>query len=109
MNKNHYTYFINGESDDKIHNYVSNSAGNVAKKIVNRYLRNKNDKIIDFNLTVINIETNKRYYYKVMCVKYDIPIYKRISEYKTIQQRYNIFIQKMPKNLIEYLKTETKK
>lgn len=109
MNKSHYTFFINGEDDNKLHNYISNSAGNVAKKIVNRYLRTKNDATVNLNLTVVNIETNKKYYYKVMCVKYDIPIYKRISQYKTIQQRYSIFIQKMPNNLIDYLKGESNK
>lgn len=104
MTKYNYTYQINGISNTKTHNYISNSPMNACRKIANRFLRDKNDEIINFNITIVNMITNKKYYYKVFANKNEVPVYKQISKFKIIEMRYAVFIQKMPNTLIEYLK-----
>lgn len=104
MTKYNYTFKINGIENDKMHNFISNSPMNACRKIANRYLRDKNDETININITIINIVNNKRYYYKILASKNDIPIYKKISDFKTIEIRYNVFIQKLPNTLIDFIK-----
>lgn len=103
MLKYHFTYIINNEDRNKNHNYISNSPMNACRKMINRYLRDKNEDLYTLNITVINMDTNKRYHYKVFANKNDVPLFKTISKYKTIEMRYSVFIQKVPTSLIKFL------
>ena len=101
--KQHFTFSINGEISPRQHNFVSNSPKNAAKKIINRFLRDKHNNIYELNLTVINLQSNKRHFYKVLCHKNEIPIYKRITEFKTLELRFSVYIQNVPRDLVSFL------
>lgn len=103
MEKQHYTFIINGILNNKIHNYISNSPKNACMKVVNRILRDTDEQLVNLNVTIINLVTNKKYYYKIIASKNETPVYKRINDFKTISLRYRVFIQKVPTDLIEYL------
>lgn len=100
--KQQYTYTLKNENSNKIPIYNSNSPKNACLKIINRLLRDENDDIKRIPITIINLETQKKYYYIAICIKNNIPIKKVINKHKAIYLRYSVFVEKKSSSFIEF-------
>lgn len=100
--KSQFTFTLKNENINKIPIYISNSPKNACIKIVNRLLREENEEIKRIPIVIINLETQKKYYYVAICVKNDIPIKKIINKNKIIFIRYNVFVEKKSSSFIEF-------
>lgn len=97
-----FTYTLKNENTTKIPIYNSNSPKNACMKVINKLLRDIDDDIIRIPITIVNLESQKKYYYIAICIKNNIPIKKIINKTKTIFVRYSVYIEKKSATFIEY-------
>lgn len=101
--KYHFTFKEKSIISEKTPIFMSNSPMNATRKIANKLFQKTDKKFMTYSLTVKNMDNNNLYYYKVICEKLDEPIIKKINEYKSIEIKNKILIQKFSKDLIMFL------
>ncbi|HEY1055087.1 MAG TPA: hypothetical protein VGE24_08135 [Emticicia sp.] len=100
MEKKYYS-FIDTNKNIAPARFVAKCPKYACNKVFNRILRDATTDLVEVMVTIIQLDTNKKFYYKCYAIKYATPKVIEVQKFKYISKKYDTSIVRYPNKMVE--------